>query len=282
MTQQQARTLLAIYAHPDDEAGSGGGTLAQYAADGVNVALVCATRGEVGEIAEETLATPETLPQVREQELRNAANALGVGEVIFLDYRDSGMAGTDDNENPAALVNASEDDVVSQLVGVIRRLKPQVIMTFDPTGWYGHPDHVAMHKHAVSAFHAAADADRFPEQGAAWSTSRLVYPVWMKSRFIDMRDRLQGMGIDASRFDRFDQEGIGWLDDDIHVIMDVSATVDAKWKALNCHQTQFGTFHIYQMMPEDMVMEFLSTETYALGYPEPSPSMRLSDLFEGI
>ena len=135
MTQQHSRTLLAIYAHPDDEASSGGGTLARYAADGVNVALVCATRGEVGEIADDSLATPETLSQVREQELRNAADALGVGEVVFLSYRDSGMAGTDDNDNPAALVNAPEDEVVSQLVGVIRRLKPQVIMTFDPTGW---------------------------------------------------------------------------------------------------------------------------------------------------
>ena len=104
----------------------------------------------------------------------------------------------------------------------------------------------------------------------------------MKSRFIEMRDRLRDMGIDSSRFDRFDQEGIGWLDDDIHLVMDVSGTVDAKWKALNCHRTQFGTFHIYQQMPEQMVKEFMSTETFAQGHPEPASGMRLSDLFEGI
>jgi len=107
-------TLLAIYAHPDDEVLGAGGTLALYAAMGVHVALVVATR------------------------------ALGISELIFLDYRDSGMAGSSDNEHPQALVNASGSEVVSQLADIIRRLQPGVVLTFEPYGGYGHPDHISL------------------------------------------------------------------------------------------------------------------------------------------
>src|ERR671932_2725290 len=131
LMQPQPRSLLALFAHPDDEAFGSGGTLARYAAEGVAVALVCATRGEVGEIADPALATPETLGDVREAELRCAARALGVGELLFLGYRDSGMAGTPTNEDPRALARAPAEEVVARLVGIIRRLRPQVLVTFD-------------------------------------------------------------------------------------------------------------------------------------------------------
>ena len=106
------QTLLALFAHPDDEAFGTGGTLSQYAAAGADVILVCTTRGEVGEIAEGTGATPETLGEVREAELRCAAETVGVRELIFLGYRDSGMAGTPENAHPRAIVNAPAEEVV--------------------------------------------------------------------------------------------------------------------------------------------------------------------------
>src|SRR5512136_446111 len=115
-----SQTLLALFAHPDDEAFGTGGTIAHYASDGTCVTLVCTTRGEVGEIAEGTGATPETLGEVREAELRCAAETVGVRELIFLGYRDSGMAGTPENADPRAYVNAPADEVVPRLVGIIR------------------------------------------------------------------------------------------------------------------------------------------------------------------
>ena len=126
----EPRILLAVFAHPDDEAFGTGGTLARYAGEGVRVALVCATRGEVGGIADPSLATRETLGQVRETELRCAAQALGISDVIFLGYRDSGMAGTPENEDPRAFVNIAAEEVVAQLMGIIRRL-PELFAELD-------------------------------------------------------------------------------------------------------------------------------------------------------
>jgi LmbE family N-acetylglucosaminyl deacetylase len=183
MSAHKHSTILAVYAHPDDEAFTTGGVLAHYAAQGHRVALICATRGEVGEISDPALATAETLGQVREEELRCAANALGLSELIFLGYRDSGMAGTAENQHPEAFANAAAEEVVARLVGHIRRLQPDVVITFDPGGGYGHPDHIAAHRHTVAAFHAAADAAirrrwrRGHEPGKRNDSTTTCYPV---------------------------------------------------------------------------------------------------------
>src|SRR5512136_839916 len=176
-----SQTLLALFAHPDDEAFGTGGTIAHYATDGTCVTLVCATRGEVGEIAEGTGATPQTLGEVRENELRCAAETMGVREVIFLGYRDSGMAGTPENQHPQAFVNAPAEEVVRQLVEIIRRVRPEVVVTFEPHGGYGHPDHIAIHNYTVAAFHAAADGARYPDLGAPWQAERLFYTALPRS-----------------------------------------------------------------------------------------------------
>ena len=170
-------TLLAVFAHPDDEAFGTGGSLSRYAASGAQVALICATRGEVGEISDPSFATPETLGEVRESELRCAAETMGVQELIFLNYRDSGMAGTPENQDTRAFINAPAEQVVPQLVSAIRRLRPEVVVTFEPNGGYGHPDHIAIHKHTVAAFHAAADPAYHTGNGLQqpWQASRLFY-----------------------------------------------------------------------------------------------------------
>jgi N-acetyl-1-D-myo-inositol-2-amino-2-deoxy-alpha-D-glucopyranoside deacetylase len=132
---EQKLTLMAVFAHPDDEAFGIGGTLARYGADAaVRVVLVCATRGEAGEISDPKLATPEQLGEVREQELRCACQKLQVDDVYFLGYRDSGMAGTPENEAPGALATADPDEVVGKIVAHIRRERPDVMVTFDETG----------------------------------------------------------------------------------------------------------------------------------------------------
>jgi N-acetyl-1-D-myo-inositol-2-amino-2-deoxy-alpha-D-glucopyranoside deacetylase len=276
------QTLLALFAHPDDEAFGTGGTLSQYAAAGVEVTLVCTTRGEVGEIAEGTGATPETLGEVREAELRCAAETVGVRELIFLGYRDSGMAGTPENADPRAYVNALADEVVPRLVGIIRRVRPQVVITFEPNGGYGHPDHIAIHHHTVAAFHAAADAALYPDQGPAWQTARLFYTAFPRSFFLQMRDELAALGEDTGDFARFEEAGFGWPDDKVNVTLDVADTVDAKWSALECHRTQFGPGNLFRRLPDAVLKRVLSREYFALAWPEPAPGARFNDLFDGL
>lgn len=276
------RTLMAVFAHPDDEAFGCGGTLARYAADGVRVILVCATRGEVGEISDPALATPETLGQVREAELRNAAQALGIHSVRFLGYRDSGMAGTADNNNPGALHNAAADEVVRQIVTLMREIQPQVVITFDPEGGYGHPDHIAIHQHTVAAFHAAGDAERYPDTGLPWQPTRLFYSVNPRSMFRTMRDKMAAAGVDTSQFDQFEEQGLGWPDDQIEVELDVSSTVGAKWAAINAHHTQFGPNSPFFQFPEAEVKQLMSREYFALAWPQPQPGAQFTDLFQDI
>jgi N-acetyl-1-D-myo-inositol-2-amino-2-deoxy-alpha-D-glucopyranoside deacetylase len=275
-------TLLAMFAHPDDEAFGTGGTLAHYATTGTRVALVCATRGEVGEIADRDLATPETLGRVRETELRCAAQSLGIAELTFLGYRDSGMAGTPENDDPRAFMNSPADEVIKRLVGVIRHLRPQVVVTFEPNGGYGHPDHVAIHHYAVAAFHAAADPARYPDQGLQWQPARLFYTAIPRSFFLEMRERLDAMGVDTSQFDRFDEDGAGWPDDQVHVTIDVTDNIEAKWAALNCHRTQFGPDNLFRRLPDNMMKEMMSREYFSMAWPEPEPGLQLTDLFAGL
>ena len=284
--QSQPRSLLALFAHPDDEAFATGGTLARYAAEGAGVALVCATRGEVGEIADPALATPETLGDMREAELRCAAAALGLGEVLFLGYRDSGMADTPANEDPRAFANAPAEEVVARLVGIIRRLRPQVLVTFDPNGGYGHPDHVAIHRHTVAAFHAAGDPARYSDQGAPWQPDRLYYLVIPRGAFRRWRERMAEAGV-PDAFERAEEEGWGWPDDQIDVVVDVSGMVDAKVAALRCHRTQFGADHPMSRVPEALTREMLGREHFALaaqaGHDSPPrPARPLDDLFDGL
>lgn len=280
MIAENPKRLLAIYAHPDDESFLSGGTLAKAASEGIEVTLVCATRGEVGEIADPTLATPETLAQVREGELRQAAKALGIGRVEFLNYRDSGMAGTPENDHPNALANASPDEVVPRLVSIIREVRPQVVMTFDPGGGYGHPDHMAMSRHTLDACQTSGDDQLYPETGQAWSPNRLFYTVFPRGRLAELSDILKSLGEDSSRYDN--RMANAWPDEKVHAIIDVSAEVNAKWNAVKCHRTQQGTFTMMSQIPEERAKAYMGKECFALALPETTPDRLLSDLFDGV
>lgn len=276
------QVLLALFAHPDDETFSVGGTLSHYAEEGAQVTLVCATRGEVGEIADPALATPETLGQVREAELECAAESMGVKQLLFLDYRDSGMEGTPENRDPRAFVNAPADEVVGRLVGIIRRLRPQVVVTFGPDGIYGHPDHVTIHRRAREAFYAAGDPGRFPGVGAPWQAARLFYAAVPCSMLETMRQALVAAGEDSAEVDRMEEAGAGCPDENVQAIIDVSGTVEAKWEALNCHRTQFGPENLFRRLPQAVMKRAISQEHFRLAWPEPKGEMCLDDLFQGL
>jgi N-acetyl-1-D-myo-inositol-2-amino-2-deoxy-alpha-D-glucopyranoside deacetylase len=274
-------SLLAVFAHPDDEAFGTGGTLARYASEGVETTLVCATRGEVGEIAEGTGATPETLGEVRENELRCAAETVGVRELIFLGYRDSGMAGTPENQNPQAFINAPADPVVRQLVEIIRRVRPEVVVTFEPNGGYGHPDHIAIHNYTVRAFHLAGDAAQYPDLGAPWQAARLYYTAIPRSFFRRMVDEMKALGMDEGEYKWLEEgEGRGWPDENITAVVDVSDTVEAKWQALNCHRTQFGPGNLFRRLPDATVKQMMGREAFSQAWPPRDGGPVATGLFE--
>src|SRR5579875_1875119 len=150
------KRLLGIFAHPDDESLIGG-TLLHYHEAGVETGLVFATRGEVGEISDDSiLSPPSNLEEIREAEAQAAAAILRIGYLRFLDYRDSGRSGTPDNQHAHCLKRARAAEVIGKLVATIREFRPDVLITFDEAGGYGHPDHVLIYRYATGAFHAAA------------------------------------------------------------------------------------------------------------------------------
>jgi LmbE family N-acetylglucosaminyl deacetylase len=275
-------SLMAIYAHPDDEAFGTGGTISRYASEGVKVYLVSATRGEVGEISDPSLATPATLGCVREDELRCAAETMGVAQLVFLDYRDSGMAGTPENQDPRAFINAPAEEVVPLLVRLIRSLQPEIIITFEPNGGYGHPDHIAIHKHTVVAFQAAADPTYDSKLGDPWQAKRLFYTAIPHSFFEDMRQQMTDLGLDTQDLVDIDDPKLRWPDEAINVHLDVSHSVELKWQALQCHRTQFGPGNLFRRLPEERVKKLMSKEYFALAWPEPDSGLQLPDLFAGV
>ncbi len=174
-------TLVASLAHPDDETFGLGGVLALYALRGVAVHVICATRGEAGTVTDPRLLEGyASVAELREAELACAAQALGLAGVHFLGYRDSGMPGTEANHHPQALVNAPDEAVAERIQEVLARLRPQVVITFDPIGGYLHPDHIKMHRATTLAFfhlRQAWEAGRSP-----WAPAKLYYHFFPRRR----------------------------------------------------------------------------------------------------
>jgi LmbE family N-acetylglucosaminyl deacetylase len=186
------------FAHPDDESFGMGGAIAYYARHGVQIALICSTNGDVGTVDPEHLEGYHSIGELRLDELRCAAETLGITEVITFGYRDSGMMGTPENNHPDCLWQADENVVVGRIVREIRRLKPQVVVTFDPYGGYGHPDHIYMNRATTRAFHAAGNPAEYPDQLVdgleAYQPAKLYYTTFQRLwlRLTIWQTRLQG------------------------------------------------------------------------------------------
>ena len=268
--------MLACFAHPDDEAFPVGGTLATYAARGVDIRLVCATLGEEGEIRQEGSATRETLAEVRRQELRCSCRALGVQEPVVLEYRDSGMAGTRSNGHPRAFVRADGGVVRDRLVEEMRGFRPQVVLSFGPDGLYGHPDHIAISDHTTAAFNRVLDG------GGEGRPARLFYSVRPRGFRVGMATKLRAAGVDTPMPDvRLQNDGIP--PEDIHVEMDTSAQVERKVRCLLCHRTQMSPDRPYHALPVDVVARIIGREHFTRAYPPVAPGETVpADLFDGI
>ena len=274
-------TILAIFAHPDDEVFSCGGSFALLSRQGVQIALACATRGEAGEIASPELATPETLGQVREAELREAAKHMGIQVLHFLGYRNSGMDGAPENDHPNAFMNAPADKVVSQLAGLIRHYQPEIVITFEPGGGYGHPDHLAIHHHTVAAVSAAAFATYRPELGASWRVPRLLYTALARRVLVNIRDALAAQGEVPPILENIDDRP-HWSDPARSILMNVSDASDAKLMAFRAHRTQFGANSFLSAMPPELLREAASLEEFMLAPTYENPDRPLTHLLDGL
>ena len=239
------RSLLFVGAHPDDESFGPGATLAHYAQSGVKVYVACATRGEAGTIDPQFFMSGlATTGDVRWGELQCAGKALGLSGIFHLGYRDSGMAGSPDNNNPDALYNAPTDQVAARIVKIIREVKPQVVLTHDPHGDYGHPDHIATHKATVAAFYASSDPKLYPEAGTPFRPSKLYYNVFPRGLLKILVKILPLLGQNPKKFGRNKDIDLTTL---VGGIMPVNAVVKlnraavkAKDTASSCHQSQLA------------------------------------------
>jgi LmbE family N-acetylglucosaminyl deacetylase len=278
--------MLACFAHPDDEAFPVGGALAAYAARGVEIRLITATSGEVGDIRQPGLATPETLGSVRRSELARAVASLGLKGHVVLGYRDSGMAGTAPNGHPLAFINAPAEEVVEQLVWEIRQFRPQVVLTFEPGGLYGHPDHIAISRHTAQAFRRASDLTSFPHQLTngvrPHAATRLFYSARPEGFRMEMALRLRAAGVDFP-LPSPERAQDGTPVEDIHFEMNVTAQLEAKMACLLCHQTQIAPDWPYHRVPRDVAASILGKEHYIRAFPAVQPGEQVPpDFFDHL
>jgi LmbE family N-acetylglucosaminyl deacetylase len=277
------RVILSVLAHPDDESFGMGGTLALYAEQGVRVYLICATRGEAGEVGPDYLQNYDSIGELREAELRCAAGHLGLAGVYFLDYRDSGMTGSADNDHPQALIQAPVDEVAVKIASLMREIKPQVVLTFDPIGGYRHPDHIAIHEATHQAFNLAGDP-AFVSDLPPFQPAKLYYHTISK-RFIRLTVRiLKMLGKDPSRWGEnqdIDLTSLAVEDFPVHAQIKYRSVETRKNAASFCHASQGGAG--LAKGPLKWVARLVGgKDQFMRAYPSPQPGEREADLFDGI
>jgi N-acetyl-1-D-myo-inositol-2-amino-2-deoxy-alpha-D-glucopyranoside deacetylase len=269
-----SRRLLLVHAHPDDETINNGATMARYVAEGTAVTLLTCTLGEEGEILVPELAQlaadqADQLGGYRISELRAAMAALGVTDSRFLGgagrYRDSGMIGTAANEHPRAFWNADLDEAVAAAVAVVREVRPQVLVTYDENGGYGHPDHIQAHRVAMAAVASAADAGYRPDLGQAWDVAKVYWCCVPRSVLQRGIDALAESGdtffegvTDAA------QLPFAVPDDDVAAAVDGGAFAGAKHAAMRCYPTQILVDGPFFALSNNLGQEVLGTEYYRL------------------
>ena len=262
--------LLLIVAHPDDESLGMGGTLAKYAAEGVETYLITATRGERGWFGEAAdYPGPAALGRIREAELHAAAKVLGLQEVTLFDYMD------------ADLDKAEPVEVIGKIVACIRRLRPHVVITFDPTGAYGHPDHIAISQFASAACMAAANP-AYPgvEQWSAHQVSKLYYRVSTRP-LLDVYE--EAFGDLVMPVDGVDRRPHGWPAWSITTEIDTMAYWQQVWSAVACHRSQLPGYEGLKDLPEEHHHNLWGREHYYRAFSLVNGGRAIEhDLFEGI
>ncbi len=281
----QRLCLLTVHAHPDDESSKGAGTVARYHDEGVRTVLVTCTGGEAGDILNAAMDRPEVradLPAIRRRELHRAAAIIGYDEVVWLGYRDSGMPGTPENEHPDAFANAPMEEAVGRLVEVIRRERPQVIVTYpDDQQGYPHPDHLRVHDISVLAFDAAGDPDAYPDAGEPWQPLKLYYSAWARARMVAIHEKFLELGLESPFSDEWFTRP--WPEDRITTNIDTSGFGHVRGDALLAHATQIDPASPFWFgLPPEEIAKLNDQEEYILARSLVETPVPETDLFAGV
>ncbi len=266
--------LMCVLAHPDDESLGLGGTLARYAAEGIETYLLTATRGERGRCGEgEVCPGLDVVGRMREGELLAAAEELGIREVRFLDYIDGDL----DQADPI--------EAVAKIVGHLRRVKPQVVITFGPEGAYGHPDHIAISQFATAAVVCAADSNyttqgEWPTPAEAHRVSKFYYLAWSEEKWAAYQAAFHDLKI---KVDGTERRATSWPDWAITTVVDTSPYWRNVWRAVSCHKTQMTIHSQLEGLPEEHHQALWGTQEYYRTFSLVNGGRnRETDLFEGL
>lgn len=294
-------TILLVHAHPDDETISTGGVMARYSRLGHRVVCVTCTGGEHGEIVVPELDTPENharLRQLRDEELRLALGRLGPIESRRLGYVDSGMMGTPQNDDPGSFWTADLDEAAGRLVRIVREVRPQVVVSYNDFGGYGHPDHIRAAQVAVLAFERAADPGWYPDQLGdglgPWQSCKRYQTVMDFSRRAEMAELLKERGIQTWLTPPDDESPEQRAEREAQIARMVAATgprttsvditdqVERKMAALREHVTQLASDHWFLAMTADEWRRYLPTEDFTLSDSRTPVRIPESDLLAGL
>jgi N-acetyl-1-D-myo-inositol-2-amino-2-deoxy-alpha-D-glucopyranoside deacetylase len=306
MTSTPSRRMLLVHAHPDDETIGNGATMAKYASEGAAVTLITCTRGEEGEIIPTELAhlasnQTDQLGEHRIGELADAMKALGVTDHRFLDqvghgfpavhYRDSGMAYGEQGEviplpdqHDDAFALAELDDAAARVAAVIRETRPQVLISYDPGGGYGHPDHVQAHRVAMRG---AELAEQPGPGGPAWRLPKIYWNAVPRTAMLAMMAELREKG--ENPFEGWDPERLPSMvfpDEQVTSLIDGQKHFDAKAAAMRAHHTQISVDSFFFALSNNVGRPIMAVESYALVRGEPAGERdadgREVDLFAGV
>jgi len=266
-------TLVAIFAHPDDEAFGTGGTLAKYAHEGVEVHLITATLGEAGQVASPDMKLTRPLSAVREQELRCACQQYGIKELHLLGYVDG------------QTTVAPQGAAVYRIVKLLRRLKPQVVISFGPDGVYGHFDHLAVHRWATAAVQLAGQTGCWPEAGPPHPVAKFYHRA-LRQDLVDQMEQL--MGRNFVSMDGVPFPFVGYPADQITTIIDICDYAETKLAGIRCHASQLAPDNPYRQADVKHILAdpLFCQETFILAHcradMQPAGSAKEDDLFAGL
>ncbi|GAC1321893.1 MAG: mycothiol conjugate amidase Mca [Chloroflexota bacterium] len=287
MPAHSGGAALFVFAHPDDESFIAGGTIRLEADRGKRVVLIVATGGEEGEVVNPELQGTidlHDLPAMRQQELACSVASLGVSEVIHLGYRDSGMADSESSRLPSAFSNADIDDVAGAVVRVIRVVRPQVMVTFDENGGYGHPDHIKINRATHLAYERAGDPAWYPDTGSPWQPLKLYYVVVPSELIQRAEAAFAERGIPFTLGVGLPPEDLppGFPAERVTTVIDIGSTVFHKRESLRCYRTQMRPDFFALAAPDDVLATGLDREYFSLVRSTVQTPTPESDLFAAI
>jgi LmbE family N-acetylglucosaminyl deacetylase len=273
---------MAVHAHPDDEAIGTGGILAKYAAEGVRTVLVTCTNGELGDSPEGVKPDMDeheaaAVAVHRLDELRTACAALGVAHLELLGYHDSGMKGWPQNDMPGSFWQTPLDEAVDRIVTLMEKYRPQVVVTYDENGFYGHPDHIQANRATLGAL----ERTDIP--------AKLYYNAVPRSALVDFRERLEALGVEAPVLEEAaeelaEEEGdppFGTPDELITTVVDVSGFIGQKRRAMLAHASQMEN-SFFLKIPEPVFDAIFSTEAFVRHHDTTGAAVPEDDLFAGL